>query len=342
MRNRAALILLGIAAVAVVLAVVLRSREEAPAPPEAAPTAAAETTVPERETSSTTVEEATTTTGPPATTLPPGATVCDPFGVVEVLGVVTNPDIIEASGLAQGRINEGILWTHNDSRDGPRLYALGFDGSDLGTFEVGGALAFDWEDIAVGPGPAAEVSYLYVGDIGDNFGIRNGLVTVYRVAEPDAPPGNGVIPNAVPLPLRYSDGSSPNAEALFVDPIGGGLFLVTRDRELTRVYGAQASSDGAATMPLDLVVEMDLDGESVTAADISWDGSVIAFRGEEAVLMFSRPPGASIAEALEGGACSAPSPEERQGEAIAFLSDGTIVTIAEGSNPALNRVRRDG
>lgn len=346
MRSRAALILFGVAAVAVVIAVVLRSGDETPTAQGAAnSTTTTETTQPEQAPSSatqTTVVETTATTGVPATTLAPGATVCDPFRAVEVLGVVVNPDIVEASGLAQGRLNEGVLWTHNDSRDGPRLYALGFDGSDLGTFEIGGALAFDWEDMAVGPGPQANVPYLYVGDIGDNFGIRNGLVTVYRVPEPDTPPGNGLIPNAVPLPLRYSDGSSPNAEALFVDPIAGDLFIVTRDRELTRVYRAQGAGDGATTMPLDLVAEVDLGGEGVTAADVSWDGSVIGLRGEEAIWMFHRPQGTSVTEALEGEACRAPSPDERQGEAIAFVSDGSILTIAEGSNPALNRVGRDG
>ena len=282
------------------------------------------------------------TTRVPPTTLAPGATVCDPYGDIEVLGVVANPDIVEASGLVQGRVNEGILWTHNDSRDGPRLYAVGFDGSDLGSFQAGGALAFDWEDIAAGPGPDPTVSYLYMGDIGDNFGIRGGLVTVYRVAEPDTPPGSGLIPNAVPLPLRYSDGSSPNAEALFIDPIDGGLFLVTRDRELTRIYAADGSGTGVETMPLDLVAELDLSGESVAAADVSWDGSAVVLRGEDAVWMFYRPPGASIAEALGGEVCRAPSPEERQGEAIAFLSDGSLVTVAEGSNPALNQVQRSG
>ncbi len=65
------------------------------------------------------------------------------------------------------------------------MYAIGPDGSDLGAFDIAGAFAFDWEDMAAGPGTDPATSNLYFGDIGDNFSIRGGRITVYRVPEPE-------------------------------------------------------------------------------------------------------------------------------------------------------------
>ena len=48
---------------------------------------------------------------------------------------VEAPSIVEASGLAGGRINPGVWWTHNDSGDIPRVFALEGDGRLLTTVE---------------------------------------------------------------------------------------------------------------------------------------------------------------------------------------------------------------
>ena len=45
-------------------------------------------------------------------------------------------------------------------------------------------LGFDWEDIAVGPGPEPGVSYVYIGDIGDNLRLRS-TISLLRFPEPD-------------------------------------------------------------------------------------------------------------------------------------------------------------
>src|SRR5215213_4949521 len=91
--------------------------------------------------------------------------------------------IDESSGVAASRRNPGLFWTHNDSGDGPFLYAFDRAGGKRGTWRVAGARAFDWEDMAAGPGPQAGQAYLYVGDIGDNDRSRREIV-VYRVTEP--------------------------------------------------------------------------------------------------------------------------------------------------------------
>jgi hypothetical protein len=117
----------------------------------------------------------------PTLVISEGRAVCDLYSTVEVTGAVESPDLVEASGLTHSRTTPGVMWSHNDSRDGPRLYALGADGSDLGTFEIPNAFAFDWEDIAAGPDADGIGSFIYVGDIGDNFAIRDGLITLHLV-----------------------------------------------------------------------------------------------------------------------------------------------------------------
>jgi hypothetical protein len=323
MKRTAFALLIVVTVLAVAVAAVLADRRD-PAPTTPQSTADV----------STTTVSATSTT---ATSLAPGTTVCDRYGDVEVAGMIASRSLVEVSGIAAGIVNTGVLWAHNDSRDGATIYAVGPSGEDLGAFTVQGAVAFDWEDIAAGPGPTPQQPYLYVGDIGDNFAIRQGQITVYRLPEPSIGPGADPVFRAEALIMRYPEGESLNAEAMFVDPTDAALYIVTRNREVARVYRADAAVDAATIQELSLLVSLPL-GAEVTGADISRDGSVIALRGERNVWMWHRPSGVAIADALAAAPCAAPSPVERQGEAIAFDETGGYRTVSEGSEPAIHVV----
>jgi len=341
--RRSLITLLVIAAAAIAVALVLlATRDDTTSP---APTTTAQTDVDDPTRPPDTTTETTTTTPPedptssttaPQATLPPGATACDPYTAVTIAGTIASPDLVEASGMAASRTRVGVLWAHNDSRDGARVYAIGPDGTDLGGFDIAGALAFDWEDMAAGPGPDPTTSMLYFGDIGDNFAIRGGRVTVYRVPEPDPSTNAGTIDGAVALEYAYPDGVY-NAEALFV--ADDSIYIVTKDRDEARVYRGNAAADGSSVETLELVTVLDLGGE-VSGADLSWDGSTVAFRGYTSVWMWHVRPGESVADALANEPCEAPSPEEIQGESIAFLADGSYATVSEGANPELFVVGR--
>src|SRR5262249_9269918 len=69
-----------------------------------------------------------------------------------------NQSIRESSGIAASRRNAGVFWTHNDSGDGPFIYAFDRQGKHRGVWRVAGAGAVDWEDMAIGPGPAQDRS----------------------------------------------------------------------------------------------------------------------------------------------------------------------------------------
>jgi len=321
-----------IAAVAVAIVAYVRASDDEPgltAPPTSS----------EQETSTSQVDSSTTTlfvspTAPPVA-LPPGTNVCDLYSSIVDVGEVRVEGLVEASGLVVSRIDETVLWSHNDSRDSARLYAFDTSGASLGVFGLRNAFAFDWEDMAAGPGPDGTGEYLYVGDIGDNFSIRNGKITVYRVPDSDPLTMGDAFDEVVTLAYRYPN-AVYNAEAMFVDPIEPALYVITKNQRETRVFKGPITPI-RSEIELEMVTSLFLDAE-VSGADISWNGDVIALRGYRTVWMWERPEGSSIADALAGEPCLAPSPDELQGEAIAFDRELSYWTVSEGLAPGLHVV----
>ena len=270
---------------------------------------------------------------------------CDGTLRASVAGTVGDAELVEVSGLAAGRANPGVIWAHNDSGDGPNLYALDSAGALLATFGLTGAQAIDWEDLAAGPGPVAGEEYLYAADVGDNNALR-ASVTVYRVPEPAVPEGGAAgtlgVESTAALHLTYPDGPR-DAEAVMVDPVTGEIVVV--EKRLSGgpvgVYRAPANLAAGSTTALDRVATLDLPFgvvDSVTAADVTADGRAVAIRTYGAVRLYERDTDLPLWSAFLGAACTGVSTAEAQGEAITFESDGrAYVTISEGAHPAVNR-----
>lgn len=255
-----------------------------------------------------------------------------------VIGHVTSSAATELSGLVLSRSQKGVLWTHNDSGDRPRLLAVSPDGRALGEVAVGDAENVDWEDIALGPA-AKGGDALYVGDIGDNEAQRPSVV-VYRVDEPRVAQGRLQSAPAQRLTLRYGDGAH-DAEALLVDPSSGALVIVTKSFDGTAgVYVADRPREGSTTT-LRRVGDIPLDAaEPVTAGDVSADGRTIVIRTYDAALAWSRRADESLASALRRRACAARADllVEGQSEAVALTVDGrAFYTVPEGGKPPIRR-----
>lgn len=231
------------------------------------------------------------------------------------------------------------IWMHNDSGGGSFVYAATFAGTDMGAFEID-APAFDWEDMAIGPGPEPDRDYLYLGDIGDNLHFR-GAVTIYRILEPTPDPAGGIVTDVARFDLAYPD-PGYDAESLLVDPITGDLLIITKPSggDPALIFRAPASQLREGTT-IDLVAIGSFPLESgtwVTAADIDRTGSVILFRGYNQVWLWERAD-LDFTETFAAAPCRTPSTAEVQGEAIAFLPDGySYLTVSEGSNPDVNLV----
>lgn len=285
---------------------------------------------------------------PAAVDVPPPRP-CPTAGSGVTIGVVAPADLTEISGVAVSRRQPGVLWVHNDSGAGATVHALSELGDERVRYELASAKANDWEDIALGPYPGAEGDFLYLGDIGDNDRKRMDI-GVYVVAEPDVASAAGPVveqPIDHYLPLAYPD-EPHDAETLFVDPVGGALFVLTKafdgQSKLFR-YAPPFVPDQRATLQLAAELELadfiDLTkplGIMTTGGDIAPDGSLVLVRTYEAVWAWRRAPGQTVGEALAGEVCELETQDERQGEAISFTADGKgYVTISEDPTPPIYR-----
>jgi hypothetical protein len=260
---------------------------------------------------------------------------CPTFMEGAQIGTVESGLLNEISGVAASRENTDVLWTHNDSGDSARIFALSIQGRHLGVYNLVGASATDWEDIALGPGPVEGQDYVYVGDTGDNARHR-ASVTVYRVAEPTVSaaqdPVTVDLDDVDALPMQYPGPEVYDCEALLVDPVSGDLFLVTKDRAgegVAHVFRNPAPHAPGVMVTLELVDSIPLPAQ-VTGGDVSPSGDGVLLRLYSQGYYWSRATGTNLWEAFSGTACEAPLAVEPQGEAIAFAADGLgYFTVSE-------------
>jgi hypothetical protein len=270
------------------------------------------------------------------------------YGPPVVLGHLESKDITESSGIVASRSTPGLFWTHNDSGDGPFVYAFDRAGADRGKWRVTGASAIDWEDIAIGPGPVRGKPYLFLGDIGDNSWNRKDVV-VYRVEEPMITAAGlyGTAP-AKAIRLRYPDGPH-DAEALLVHPVTGTIYIVTKargkDRE-TLVFRAKAPSyptllEKIASLHMPEESDFTLVTGRITGGDISPDGRRLVlcdyFRAYETLL----PDGADFETIWKQPFSAIDIGKRRQGEGICYRLDGhALLATSEGRpSPLIETVR---
>ncbi len=234
--------------------------------------------------------------------------------------------IDETSGMAVSRRFPELIYVHNDSDGAPEIYVLDTLGKYQGKIRLEGVVNRDWEDLAMGPGPNEGESYLYIGDIGDNFSKYEELI-IYRIPEPREVSAEWtVVPEKIML--RYPDGAK-DAETLLVDPISGDLFVLTKRDALNTLYKASATdlNDGD-TLVLEKVMELPI--MLSVGGDISEDGLQVAIKNYWVVYYWERAPGMSLEECLMQKPRLLPYDPEPQGEALAFSPDGnTYFTLSE-------------
>jgi hypothetical protein len=223
------------------------------------------------------------------------------------------------------------------------VFAVGTDGTHLGIFNLTGASAVDWEDMAIGTGPVAGQDYLYVADTGNNA-LNRAVVTVYRAPEPALDtfqlPVTASIGGVAAFPMQYPGGVRRDAETLLVDPVSGDWFLVTRDRARTGstyVYLSPYPQQAGVTTTLELVATL-ASAIEIKGGDVAPAGDMVLLRTHstsQAVsgLLWPRAPGTDLEAVFASSPCAAPLVFEPQGEAVAFAPDGEgYYTLGEGAN----------
>ena len=255
-----------------------------------------------------------------------------------------SPRLIESSGVAVSHAYPGVLWTHNDSGDGPYLYATDLRGTDRGALLVPGAQAIDWEDMSLGPCPPRvnADTCIYLADTGDNLEFRP-FVTIYAIPEPTPPERAGDTLGTTRAPavlrLRYPDGPH-DVEAVYVSPRDTAVFLVSKGAtrgSAIRLYRVDRSAWGTRGTTPDIAVAtlvQTLDirpsseaGRLVTAAAVRPDGRVVALRTYSEIYLFYPGVGGRLLPARERP-CNI-SGLEIGGEAIDFLDDSAFVLTSE-------------
>ena len=252
-------------------------------------------------------------------------------------GKIAGKLLDEISGIAASRKNKGVFWAHNDSGDGARIYAFDAKGKDLGYFDIKGVFARDCEDIAVGPGPVDGENYIYLADIGDNFG-RWDEIRVYRVAEPkieDNPTINRTLDGVETIRLRYPD-SPHDAECIMVDPATRDIYIITKRDQLSRVYRAAWAKSSDEVQELEYMCK--LPWGLATGGDISCDGTTIVVRNYLTASIWKRQKGQKLWEVFGNEVRNFVLTAEKQGEAICFDVDGKgCYTTSEGHFPPIYR-----
>ncbi len=253
---------------------------------------------------------------------------------VERTGAFASPRVRESSGVVVSGAHPGVVWTINDSGDGPTLYATDLSGADRGALRVVDAEAVDWEDLGRGPCPVGPGTCLFVGDVGDNAQTRPS-VTVYAVPEPAPPAGPAdtarLTDSPAALRLRYPD-HPHDVEALFVTR-EGTLYLVTKGRSgAVLVFRVPRRAWGTAdvvtatpvqTLPL---VPNALARRWVTGAALGPDGRRVVLRTYAELLFFDLEADGTLSP--RGEACDIRG-REPQGEAVAFLDAARVVVTSE-------------
>jgi hypothetical protein len=252
--------------------------------------------------------------------------------------------IDEASGLAASQTLKGYLWTHNDSGNAAELFLLSQDGKDLRSYSTPGIENRDWEDIAVGPGPADGVSYVYVADFGNNGANPDVPVyTIYRLPEPRSLNAGFEAGSVGRISYRYPDGPH-DAEALLVDPQTKDIFIVSKGFEGAKLYrlpfpqaeNSVITAEGMGSVPGVVLA---------TGSDMTADGKEIIVRTYSDLYYWRRGKKETVGQTLSRKPLKTlPYELEPQGEGVGFDADMngyyTLSELRQGLPVTLNYYKR--
>ena len=223
----------------------------------------------------------------------------------------------EISGLATSSIHEGIVWAHNDSGGGPKLYAVDTDDCRIrAVVRVRGITAQDPEAIAVGTGSTGS-PVIWWGDVGDNTAERR-YVEIHEIREPAALSSGSVSATTYRVLLKPRQ----DAEALLADGdelwligkglLGGTVWALPRPLRAGEAGRARAVGEEQAL---------------VTDAAMRPGGGYAVRDYSEVRIYSGRPPGELLTRM--------PLPDQVQGEAMTWTPDGTALIVASEGDDRL-------
>ncbi|MGH3658947.1 MAG: hypothetical protein ACRDUA_20015, partial [Micromonosporaceae bacterium] len=242
---------------------------------------------------------------------------------------IKSPRITESSGLAASRAHKGVYWTHNDSDDGPYVYAVdSATGKTVATVTLRGINPRDVEAISVGPN-----GNVYVGDIGDNLNGGWNEVWIYRFQEPERLRDVTVTP--VRYTVRYADGPR-DAESLMVHPKTGRVYIASKNqKEKGGIYAGPERLSASGVNTFRRIARTEI---WATDGAFSPDGTRLVLRGYFGGGMYRWRGGKP--EPLD---TPVSVPMAGQGESVTFAPDGrTLMCGSEGKRSSVDPLELDG
>jgi len=253
--------------------------------------------------------------------------------ILEPIAEFSNNLINESSGLIKSRQYSNVIWTHNDSGDSARIFAVQLDGNDKcppGTditqgIEIASAVNRDWEDITID-----DNNNLIIADCGNNDSSRQDLC-IYVL--PEADPDQSTIAEAI---IKYDfkypdqnefpppfDKSNFDCEAIFFTQ--GKLYLLTKHRgdKCTKLYRFNSLKQNESNIP-ELIAFFNSNGQ-ITSVDALFSGQVMAILTYTAIWVFEDYPEDNF---FDGTVLWLPIAAE-QCEAICFLNDQELLISNE-------------
>lgn len=242
----------------------------------------------------------------------------------EVMCRIKDSRLGEISGLAYSTRHDGVIWTHNDSGGGARVYALDDESCEvLAVLRIRGVPARDLEAIAAGANSRGE-RVLWLADIGDNLSERT-TISLYEVKEPETLRSETV--GARRFELSYPSGAQ-DAEALMALPDEPRVWIITKGILGGSVWKPRDALIKRFVTPLRKIGE---EQGFVTDAAMSPDATRYVVRDyAEARIYSGTPVGREVARLA--------LPDQVQGEAITWTPDGRSLVVASESDDRLIRV----
>jgi hypothetical protein len=243
------------------------------------------------------------------------------------LAELTDKKLEEVSGLAASFVNPGYLWTHNDSGNPATVYLVNEQLEIRLACTLQGVDNRDWEDIAVGPGPEANKTYIYVADIGDN-NANHSEKYIYRFEEPVLNEQTAEVTITEFEKIVFTlEGPKKDTETILVHPKTKDVYVVSKREKPVYVYRLSAPLATNDTLVAAQVMSLPL--TQIVSGGFSPDGQEIIMKNYENIYYWNIR-GASVADGLSSKPKALPYTEEPQGEAMTFNIDGSgFYTLSE-------------
>lgn len=270
-----------------------------------------------------------------------------------ITGRFESREVRESSGVVGSPCQPGIFWTHNDSDDGPFVYAFELTGKHLGTWRVSGVSNVDWEDIAAFRDPDGNC-FLFIGDTGNNY-LRRSEFSIIRFSEPIVSAENsglskrspGVTAAADRLQFEYPD-FRQDAEAIFVHPVSADIYVITkRLTGAAGIYKLPMAFENSQRVVAEKVAELSVPAVPnglITGADVSPNGRRVAVCDYFSAYELELPAGAENFDAIwSSDALRVDIGKRVLGEGITYTDYGNaLVATSERRDSPIHKVVRTG